>query len=146
MLAQPRCVNTTKKRENIKLACILSENGYEMSMHTAFNFFIDLKFETRRVISQGVDALWKADLADVSYLAKHNNDGTKYLLVAIDVFSRYLWIEPLKNKLYESIIKTQQYIFILGRIPEELWTEKGSEWKNKWVAAFLKTNNVHREY
>ena len=59
------------------------------------------------VISQGIDALWNADLADVSNLTKHNG-STKYLLVAIHVFSRYLWIEPLKNKLHESIIKALQ--------------------------------------
>ena len=129
------------------------EGKYKVSLHAIRKWLRDVdayslqrprrfKFKTRRVISQGIDALWDADLADVSNLAKHNG-GTKYLLVAIDVFSRHLWIEPLKNKLHESIIKALQNIFRLGRIPEELRTDKGSEWKNKWVTAFLKKNNVH---
>jgi hypothetical protein len=36
-------------------------------------------------------------LVDMQPLSK-DNDGIKYLLVAIDVFSRYAWVEPLKNK------------------------------------------------
>ena len=82
------------------------------------------KFKIRRVIAQGIDALWDVDLADVSNLAKHNA-GTRYLLVAIDVFSRYLWVEALKNKFHQSIIH--------GLQKSELRTDKGSEWKNKWV-------------
>ena len=92
--------------ENIRSAGILSESGYEMSMHSALNVLRGLNSKLG-VISQGIDALWNADLADVSNLTKHNG-STKYLLVAIHVFSRYLWIEPLKNKLFESIIKALQ--------------------------------------
>ena len=62
-------------------------------------------------------ALWDADLADVWWL--------KYLLVAIEIFMRYLWFEPLKNKLHETIIKALQNVFRLGRITEELRTDKG---------------------
>ena len=88
------------------------------------------KFKTRRVISQGIDALWDADLADVCNLTNYNND-IKYLLMASDTFSRNLWIEPMKNKFHQSIIKALQNIFRLGRILRELRTDKGSEWKNK---------------
>ena len=95
------------------------------------------KFKTRRVIAQGIDALWDVDLADVSNLAKQN-DGIRYLLIAIDVFSRCLWVETLKNKSHKSIIKGLQNIFGKGRSPKELRTDKGSEWKNKWVKTFLK--------
>ena len=100
------------------------------------------KLKTRRDILQGFDSLWDDDLVDVSKVAEHNG-GTKYLLVVVAVFSSHLWIEPLKNKLHESIIKALQNISRLGRIPEELRTDKGSEWKNKLVAAYLKQNNIH---
>ena len=128
------------------------EGKYDVSLHAIRRWLQDIdayslqrplryKFKTRRVISQGIDALWDADLADVSNLAKYN-DGIKYLLVAIDTMTRYLWIQPLKNRLHQSIIKALQSIFKQGRIPSELRTDKGSEWKNKWVASFLKKNNV----
>ena len=46
------------------------------------------KFKRNRVITIGIDDLWDADLADVSNLKK-DNDNIHFLLLAIDVFSRY---------------------------------------------------------
>ena len=130
-----------------------NEGRYKVGLHAIRKWLQDIdayslqrplryRFKTRRVISQGIDALWDVDLADVSNLAKHN-DGIRYLLVAIDVFSRYLWVEPLKNKLHQSIIDALRKIFKTGCKPKELRTDKGSEWKNKWVASFLNKQNVH---
>ena len=88
-----------------------------------------------RVISQGIDFLWDVDLADVSVLSEEN-DNIKFLLVAIDVFSRQARVEPLKNKLHGSIIDALNNIFKTGRKPEELRTHKSSEFKNRWVKIF----------
>lgn len=74
------------------------------------------KIKTNRVISQGLDFLWDADLADVTSLSKENVD-LKFLLVAIGDFSRYAWVRPLKNKKHESIIDALKDIFEEGRIP-----------------------------
>ena len=46
-------------------------------------------FKRNQVITTGIDDLWEADLADVSNLKK-DNDDINFLLIAIDVFSRYL--------------------------------------------------------
>lgn len=46
-------------------------------------------FKRRRVVVQGIDYQWEADLADVQNLSEHNND-IKFLLVIVDVFSRFL--------------------------------------------------------
>ena len=51
-------------------------------------------FKRRRVIVQGIDYQWEADLADVQNLSK-DNEGIKILLVIVDVFSRFLWMRPL---------------------------------------------------
>lgn len=129
------------------------EGRYKVGLHAIRRWLQDIdayslqrplryKFKTRRVIAQGIDALWDVDLADVSNLAKYN-DGIRYLLVAIDVFSRYLWVEPLKNKFHQTIIDALRKIFKTGRKPKELRTDKGSEWKNKWVASFLTKQNIH---
>lgn len=100
-----------------------------------------LKFKTRKVISQGLDFLWDLDLADVSNLSKEN-DGMRFLFVAIDVFSRYLWVVPLKNKLHQSIIDGFEKIFKSGRKPAEIRSDPGSEWKNRWVKQFLDKQGI----
>ena len=45
------------------------------------------KFRKRKVIFTGIDKIWAADLVDMQAFSK-DNDGVKYLLTAIDVFSK----------------------------------------------------------
>ncbi|KAK3108257.1 hypothetical protein FSP39_004278 [Pinctada imbricata] len=100
------------------------------------------KFKRNRVISQGIDYLWDVDLADVSNLSKEN-DGIKYLFVVIDVFSRYLWVQPLLSKQHGPVIEALNKVLSSGRHPKEIRTDKGSEFKNKWLAEFFKTRGIH---
>ena len=67
--------------------------------------FIDrlLKFKKRRVYSSFRDNIWDVDLADMQSLSKLNK-GIKYLLCAIDLFSKYTWVDPLKNKREITIV------------------------------------------
>ena len=46
---------------------------------------------------EGIDDQWDADLMDMSYYAKQN-DGYNYILMVIDIFSKYVWLRPLKRK------------------------------------------------
>ena len=70
------------------------------------------------------------------------NKGYKYLLMVIDVFSKYGWIVPLKNKQGETIGEAFQIIFKNGRKPEYLWTDKGSEFYNKQGKDLLANNKI----
>ncbi len=54
------------------------------------------KFKRRKVISNGINDIWAVDLVDMQEWAD-NNDGYKYMLNIIDVFSRYAWNIPLKT-------------------------------------------------
>lgn len=89
--------------------------------------------------------MWDGDLADVSNIASHN-DGYKFLLVLIDVFSRYLFIVPLKSKSHQNIIDSLKSVFKKGRKPHTLRTDKGSEFKNRWVKTFLKREGINVIY
>ena len=55
------------------------------------------KFNKRKVYSQFKDNIWGADLADMQSLSKKNK-GIKYLLCAIDLFSKYGFFVTLKDK------------------------------------------------
>ena len=55
------------------------------------------KFKIRKIYSSFRDNIWGIDLADMQSLSKYNNE-IKYLLCAIDLFSKYAWVVPLKNK------------------------------------------------
>ena len=62
------------------------------------------EFKRLRFIVGGLHNQYDADLANMQKL-KEKNDGVRFLLIVIDVFSRHLWVEPLLNKTEESIIE-----------------------------------------
>ena len=65
---------------------------------------ITRNFQKRRVISNGIDDIWAADLVEMQEFSKWNK-GIRYLLMVIDVFSKYGWIRELKDKKTETVTK-----------------------------------------
>ena len=55
------------------------------------------KFKRRKAYSSFKDDIWDADLAEMRLISKYNKDE-KILLCVIDVFSKYAWVVPLKDK------------------------------------------------
>ena len=88
------------------------------------------KFERRRVYSTFKDNIWGVDLADMQLLSKYNK-GIRFLLCVIDIFSKYTWVVPLKDKKGISIVKAFQIILKQSnRKPNKIWVDKGSEFYN----------------
>ena len=79
---------------------------------------------------------------DISSLARFNK-GYKFLLTCTDVFSKFAWVVPLKNKMEESLVNGFQIILDTSRSPEKLQTDKGTEFLNRKFQSFLKENNIH---
>ena len=67
------------------------------------------KFKRRKVYSSFGYNIWGVDLADMQSLSKYNK-GIKYLLCAIDLFSKYAWVVPLKDKRGITIVNAFQKI------------------------------------
>ena len=55
------------------------------------------KLKKKKVYSSFRDNIWGVDLADMQSLSKYNKEN-KYLLCATDLFSKYEWVVPIKNK------------------------------------------------
>ena len=68
--------------------------------------------------------------------------GVKYLLCAIDLFSKYAWVTPLKDKKDASIVNAFKKIISKGRKPNKIWVDQGREFYNQSVRDFLKINNI----
>ena len=62
------------------------------------------KFNKRKVYSQFKDNIWGVDLAYMQSLSRKNK-GIKYLLCAIDLYRKYAFVIPLKDKKGISIVK-----------------------------------------
>ena len=103
------------------------------------------KFRKRRVLVSGNNKIWAADLADMGALANENEDYN-FLLFVIDIFNKYGWIIPLKNKKGETIVKALKDIFKeSGRRPVKLWTDKGREFLNKDVRDLVELYTTENE-
>ena len=70
------------------------------------------------------------------------NKGYRYLLMVLDVFSKYGWIVPLKDKKGETVAEALKTILKEGRKPEYLWTDKGKEFYNKHRKDLLDNNKI----
>ena len=100
------------------------------------------KFVRQRVLVAGIDAQWQADLVDMPQFVKQN-DGVRYLLTVIDVFSKYAWVVLLRSKHGPVVRDALAAIFAEGRVPKKLQTDDGVEFFNQWVKALLTDHNVH---
>ena len=102
---------------------------------------IERKFKTRRVIVNHIDEIWAADLVEMQQFSKWNK-GYKYLLMVIDVFSKYGRIISLKDKKGESVAEAFKTILKEGRKPDYLWTNEDTEFYNKHVKELLAKNKI----
>ena len=97
------------------------------------------KFPRRKVIVAGPNQQWQADLVDVSRLSRHNQ-GNKFLLTCIDVFSKKAWVVPLKDKTGSSLLKAFQSIN--HPLPKTLQTDKGTEFTNRKFQKWLSEKGI----
>ena len=100
------------------------------------------KFNKRKVYSSFKDNIWGVDLADMQLLSKFNK-GFTFLLCVIDIFSKYAWVIPLKDKKGISIVNSFQIILKeSNRKPNKIWVDKGSEFYNSSFKKWLKDTNI----
>ena len=93
------------------------EPNYQLAKY--LHWQIIRKLKRQKVYSSFRDNIWGADLVDMQSLCKYNK-GIKYLLCPIDLFSKYAWVVPLKDKRGISIVNAFQKIISEGKsvVPE----------------------------
>ena len=86
--------------------------------------------------------IWGVDLADMQLLSKFNK-RFRFLLCVIDIFSKYAWVIPLKDKKDISIVNGFQIISKeSNRQPNKIWVDKGSEFYNSSFKKWLKDYDI----
>ncbi|XP_044577561.1 uncharacterized protein LOC123260480 [Cotesia glomerata] len=101
------------------------------------------RFIRRTYNVESIDDVWEADLADLRSISTYNK-GYKYILIVIDVMSKYAWAEPLINK--TSLSVTQAFQKILSRsnkrIPRLVQTDSGKEFLGETFQEFLRKKGI----
>ena len=100
------------------------------------------KLKKRKIHAAFKDNIWGADLADMQLLSRYNK-GIRFLLCVLDIFSKYAWVIPLKDKkgvriatAFQSILKQS------NRKPNKIWSEKSSEFYNASFKKWLQDNDI----
>ena len=100
------------------------------------------KFNKRKVYSQFNDNIWGVDLADTQTLSRKNK-GIKYILCAIDLYSKYAFVVSLKDKKGISIVNVFDKIIKQSeRKPNKIWVDQGSEFYNNNFKKWLSDSNI----
>ena len=100
------------------------------------------RFPRRKIYSPNVDRIWTMDLMVVERYSKQNKNY-KYILVVLDLFSRFAWARPLKTKTGKEVTDALKDIFTKsGRKPSRIWSDSGTEFFNSQVQGLLRKNSI----
>jgi transposase InsO family protein len=134
----------SKKRhalDDIKV-CLLKHDAY--TMHRP----VRKRFPRNPYSVNNIMDVWECDLVDVQSFAKYN-DGYRYLLTVIDVFSKFLHMVPLRVKTgkavpsaFLSFLGDKKYSKPIARRPTWVRTNRGKEFLNRPLQELLKKEGI----
>ena len=98
------------------------------------------RFARHKTQTWGVDRQWQLDLIDMGEMLKYNK-GVRYILAAIDVFSRYAFAQPVKSKKATDVLEAFKKMTKF-RKPKKIQTDKGKEFLNSTFKNHLKETGI----
>lgn len=105
------------------------------------------KYPRMTTRSDDVDERWQLDLMNVISFHPESNDGFKYLLVIMDVFSRKLALVPLYDKSSKETADATELLFMTtGRIPKSIATDSGREFKGNHFKDLCRKYGIKQYY
>ena len=101
------------------------------------------RFTRNHTYVAGMDAQWQADLADMQGIARQNN-GMRYLLTVIEVFSKFAWAVPVHSNDANAITSAFDQVLMAAhpRHPRRLQTDKEKEFFNSDFLLLMKSNGI----
>lgn len=101
-------------------------------------------FPLRSYKVSGPNVIWQLDLLEMIPYAKVNN-GFRYILTCIDVFTRFARARPLSNKEGGTVAKAMEDMFV-DAVPHKIQTDSGKEFYNSIVKSLLQKSGVKVHY
>ena len=108
----------------------------------AYTLHRDVKrrFQRRKTLALSVNDLWQADLVELSSISR-DNDGFRYLLICVDVLSKYARVVMIKTKT-ASVVTAAFATMLKDCKPRLLQTDKGTEFLNSTFQQLLKDDDI----
>ena len=116
-----------------------------MEHQDAYNLhkLVRKRFPRRFYNVRNRDDVWEIDLADLKTI-KTYNDGFSYLLVVIDVLSKYAWVEAIVDKSGDTVADAFERVLKRSgrRVPVMVQSDAGKEFVSRKLQAVLKKNGI----
>ena len=100
------------------------------------------KFKRSKVYARFKDNIWAADLAEMRSFSSFNRN-VEYVLFLTDVFTKYAWVNPWKDKNAKTVL--HGFIEIVNeskRKPNKLWLDQRKEFYNNIIQKWLDDNDI----
>jgi transposase InsO family protein len=95
------------------------------------------------VVTSGANHQWQADLVEFPPDYARVNQGNRYLLVCVDVFSKKAYTEALKSKEGPEVTRALSATFDNApSVPRKIQTDAGKEFYNRHVQRLFKENHI----
>lgn len=98
-------------------------------------------FSRNRVYAEKIDSNWQMDLCDMRNISTVNS-GYKYILTIIDVFSKFAWAIPIKNKSADTVLTALKSVLDF-RKPKKIQADEGLEFFNKNCKEYMLKHNIN---
>ena len=137
----PAVYNAVKKEGEYKIS--LKKIKKWLGDQEAYSTFKPARktFQRPRVIVSSKDQMWDCDCLSMKYYKSDNRDYS-YILVCIDVFTRFLFTRPLKALRGVLVKEAYTDIFAFNEKPQTIRTDHGSEFVNKDMKKFFEQEGV----
>lgn len=100
-------------------------------------------FKRRRVLTKGLHDTLQIDLIEVGAYAQQNS-GYRYILVAINVFSKFVWLIPVKTKSAKDVTNAMKKILSeQTQPPRNIQSDLGKEFYNKEFSALMNKFDIN---
>ena len=99
-------------------------------------------FKRRRAYARFRDNIWAVVLAEIRIFSSKIL-GVKYLLCVIDIFIKYAWVRPLKDKKAKTVI--HGFVEVVNkskRKPDELRVDQEKKFYNSSMQKWLDNNDI----
>ena len=100
------------------------------------------KFKNMKLQPSFTENIWVVNLADMQFIRKFKK-GFRFLLCVIDIYSKYVWVIPLKDKKGITITNAfQKNLKESNSKPNKIWVDKRSEFYNRSIKSWLEKNDI----
>lgn len=129
------------KKENVNISLGLIKKWLTTQKAFSVHKSRRKKFQRRQTVAPGINHQLQADLVDLSAI-KRENGGNKFILTAIDVFSRFAFAVAIKNKSALEVLRGFEKIITNENTYKLLQVDDGKEFWNRSVKDFMQQNNI----